>query len=230
MKRLKGVLIAVALGHALALPLGAQVTGALNQPEATSGIATNVTLDLRPHAEDIWVDGSVGKGFRPGFHEAGFSLGGGFGTHELGGVSPHDMVLARVYCGWVLGKVRGGDSWYRGNWELVQELFGGAQTYPGTRYVIGETTVFRYNFATGTRWVPFVDVGAGITATDIGQPDLALDFEFNLQAGPGVNYFWRRNCALTLQYRFIHLSCASIKTPNQGVNENVLYAGISWFF
>ena len=36
--------------------------------------------------------------------------------------------------------------------------------------------------------------------------------------------------ALTLQYRALHLSNAGIQEPNHGVNAQMFYAGLTWFF
>jgi hypothetical protein len=39
-----------------------------------------------------------------------------------------------------------------------------------------------------------------------------------------------KEVALTVQYRFIHLSDRDITRPNQGVNESTFSGGVSWFF
>jgi len=86
-------------------------------------------------------------------------------------------------CGWIYvlqlpcpWKERGeGDSiggqklesqWHRGNFESRLEFFGGMQFYPNVDtdgWFIGLTPHLRYDFATGTRWIPFVDAGAGVS-------------------------------------------------------------------
>lgn len=88
----------------------------------------------------------------------------------------------------------------------------------------------RYNFATGTRWIPFVDGGAGVTATSIGPPDLSGTFEFNLQAGTGIHCFLSDNLALSLEARYIHWSCAGIHQPNAGLNGVTGLLGLTFFF
>ncbi len=85
--------------------------------------------------------------------------------------------------------MHGQGHWYRGNLEGRLELFGGGQYSSETDWLVGLTHHLRYNFAIGTRWIPFFDVGAGVTATGIGPPDLSGTFEFNLQVGPGVHWF-----------------------------------------
>ena len=118
----------------------------------------------------------------------------------------------------MLGRVMGEGHWYRGNWELRGELFTGAQFSPDREWFVGFTPHLRYNFATGTRLIPFIDGGAGVTATSIGPPDLSGTFEFNLQAGGGALYFLSDHLALSVEARYVHWSCAGISDPNLGLN------------
>ncbi|MGH7866623.1 MAG: acyloxyacyl hydrolase, partial [Candidatus Dormibacteraceae bacterium] len=97
-------------------------------------------------------------------------------------------------------------------------------------WFIGLTPHLRYNFATGTRWVPFVDAGAGVTAMGISAPDVSGTFEFNLQASTGVRYFLRDNLALTSEVRYMHFSCGGLHSPNLGINTVAVLFGVSWFF
>lgn len=191
------------------------------------GADTSLKLS-RPSDDDIWVAG-VGEGFRRNSYEAGFALGVGLGV-PLSEHQTHDMALANLHYGWMFYDLTGKGKWYQGNWEFLGEFFGGGQYHPRNAYVAGLSTIFRYNFATGTRWVPFIDGGGGVSLTDIHRPDLSSTFQFNAQGGFGVNYFWRRNSAFLLQYRFLHLSNAGTEKPNGGVNTAVIYAGYNWFF
>jgi len=204
--------------------LSAFQPGNLTVP-AHVGRPGELTLD----SSGVWQD-DVGQGFRKGVSEAGLSLGVGVGMSIFGTTQAHDLALAKFYYGRIFSGVMAGDSWYRGNWEWVGEAFGGAQFNPREAYVVGLTPVLRYNFATGTRWVPFFDAGAGVTLTDIGRPDLGGVFQFNLQTGPGVRWFVGKDTVLTLQYRFLHISNASIQDPDHGVNTSVFYVGVSKFF
>jgi lipid A 3-O-deacylase len=52
-------------------------------------------------------------------------------------------------------------------------------------------------------------------------------FNFIEYGGLGVNYFVRKNTALTLEGRFRHLSNAGIASPNTGINTYFIVAGIS---
>ena len=177
----------------------------------------------------LWKAG-VGEGFNPGAHELELLAGGGVGMAIFGSKHRHDWIAGALQCGWVFTDVLGPDRWYRGNWELLAEVFGGEQFEPDWAYFVGAAPLLRYDFATGSRWVPFFDFGAGATATDIRNGDLSTTFEFNLQAGAGTHLFLRKDLALTLQYRFIHLSNAGIQFPNLGVNTSTFLLGVSWFF
>jgi hypothetical protein len=148
----------------------------------------------------------------------------------LGGRECHDLALAGISYGYMLGAVQGVDHWYRGNWEFRGELFSGGQFSPEPEWLVGLTPHLRYNFATGTRWIPFFDAGAGVSATSIGPPDLSHTFEFNLQAATGVRWFINDNLALGIEARYLHMSCAGINTPNLGLNNVNGMVGITWFF
>jgi hypothetical protein len=114
----------------------------------------------------------------------------------------------------MLDDVLGEGHWYRGNFEVRLELFTGAQFSPSTEWFVGLTPHLRYNFATGSRWIPFLDIGTGVTATGIAEPDLSGTFEFNLQGGGGLQWFLKPDLALGLQVHYTHWSCAGIHQPN----------------
>jgi hypothetical protein len=164
----------------------------------------------------------------PGFTNwtAGFTLGAGRGLNAMGSTQAHDLAIAAFRVGRLLDSERP----LIRHLELAGELWTGAQFHPDTAYVAGLTPMLRYRLLPGSRWTPFLDAGAGVTATDIGHPDLSTTFEFNLQAGGGLQWRWRRNAALLFQARYMHLSNASMDTPNLGVNSLLFSAGATWFF
>ena len=196
---------------------------------AAESSADGLDEPLTLPAPSLWQAG-VGEGFTRGAKELSLSGGIGFGSPIFGSIEHHDWVIGVVEFGWVFSEVQGKGHWYQGNFELLGDLFGGMQFHPEHAYLVGMAPILRYDFATGTRFVPFVDIGGGVTSTDIRNPDLSTPFEFNLQLGGGTHYFLRENLALTVQYRFIHLSNAGISSPNLGVNTSTIFAGVSWFF
>jgi len=158
------------------------------------------------------------------------SAGANYGIEALGGKEQHHLALISLTYGHMLGHTLGEGHWYRGNPEFRLELFGGAQFSPTSDSLIGLTPHLRYNFATGTVWVPFFDLGAGVTATSIGPPDLSGTFEFNLQAATGVQWFVKENMSLNLEMGYLHVSCGGIHDPNLGLNGVTGKLGLTFFF
>ena len=184
---------------------------------------------LQPAEASLWTNG-IGSGFLPSVQTFSLEAGGNYGLTIFGSRHAHDLALGDVSCSHMLGPVMGGNSWYRGNWEGRAELFAGAQFSPSNDWFIGLTPHLRYDLATGTRWIPFVDAGAGITVMGIDQPDLSSVFEFNLQAGTGVHWFVRDKLAVTVEARYFHISDAGMRRPNFGLNGVTGMIGLTWFF
>jgi len=212
----------------------ASVSRAAEQSEQASSATTNSipAPELSFSKSTIWQDG-VGNGFLASAQDFSVEAGAALGVSTFGSKEAHNLGLLSISYGHMLGRVVGGDHWYRGNFEGRLEVFGGMQYHPNIDtdgWFIGLTPHLRYNFATGTRWVPFFDVGAGVTATGIGPPDLSGTFEFNLQATIGVQYLLRDNLALTGDVSYMHMSCGGIHSPNLGINDVAFMLGVTWFF
>ncbi|MFZ0829498.1 MAG: acyloxyacyl hydrolase [Verrucomicrobiia bacterium] len=218
------VAILIVVWTAVAAPLLGAEPG---QVPTNSESGPAVMFASRP--ANLW-QGEVGEGFRSSVQTLSLTAGATAGFQAFGGQQDHDLALASLSYGHMLGQVVGDDHWYRGNWELRGEFFGGSQFSPSSYWLVGLTPHLRFNLATGTRWVPFVDGGAGVTATGIGPPDLSGIFEFNLQVNTGVNWFVRNNLALTIEAGYMHISCAGIHDPNQGLNCAKGMVGLTCFF
>jgi len=214
----------------------AQNPGSTNPPpqaapslSASTNIMPASKLSLQPARESIWENG-IGEGFRSDAQSITVGAGVTYGIAAFGSREQHHLAMGSLTYGHMLGGVVGEGHWYRGNPEFRLELFSGAQFQPDTGWLVGLTPHLRYNFATGTRWIPFVDGGAGVTATSIGPPDLSGTFEFNLQAGTGIYWFLKDHLALSLEARYIHWSCAGIHQPNSGLNGVTGLLGLTYFF
>jgi lipid A 3-O-deacylase len=180
-------------------------------------------------ASNLWEAG-VGEGFRSSVHTLSTEVGAIQGFGLFGSLQAHDLALISISYGHMLGHTVGKGHFYRGNWELRGELFGGAQFSPSSEWVVGLTPHLRYNFATGSRFIPFLDAGTGVTATSIRPPDLSNTFEFNLQGTAGMHVFLRDDLALTLEARLLHMSCAGISSPNRGLNGLGGMIGLTFLF
>jgi hypothetical protein len=213
---------------------GARISIAAQAPTQTSSTNSlaKIAAETVEPKSTIWQNG-IGEGFLPCVQDFSIEAGIAPGMATFGSRQAHNLALLSLSYGHMLGHVMGEGHWYRGNFEGRLELFGGAQFRPDVDadgWLVGLTPHLRYNFATGTRWIPFLDGGAGVTATGIGQPDLSGTFEFNLQASTGVRWFLRDDFALTGEVRYMHLSCAGIHQPNLGINNVGFFVGVTWFF
>jgi len=191
--------------------------------------ALDVDLKLQQPHPSAWLDDLSG-GFSKDTGEVSLSLGAGFGVKAFGGTVKHDLALSQASAGWFITDTVAKDKWWRGNWELLGELFAGGQFQPRDRSFVGLTPMIRYNFVTGSHWVPFLDGGAGLTYTDIRHPDLSTLFEFNVQPGVGTHFLLNKDTALTLQYRWLHFSNDQIENPNHGVNTEMFLVGLTRLF
>ena len=198
------------------------------QPSPLTGAAMP-EFKLESERKSIWENG-IGEGSRPEAQSISLGVGATYGFAAFGSHEAHDLALISLTYGHMLGHAQGEGHWYRGNLEFRLELFTGAQFSPSSEWLVGLAPHLRYNFATGTRWIPFLDGGAGVTATGIGPPDLSGIFEFNLQVGAGVQWFLKQNVALSLEARYVHWSCAGLSKPNLGLNGVTGMLGLSFFF
>ena len=219
-----------ALGAVLALVTVPGVTAELGlNPPTVPESAEFRACDLDEPIPSIWL-GEPGAGFRSTVRTVSLLAGGAVGPAMMGSQEHHHLALVSVAYGHMFAPLQAEDHWWRGNFEGRLELFGGIQVAPDHSWLVGITPHLRYNLATGSRWTPFVDAGAGFTLTDIGAPDVGNLFEFNLQGTIGVHYHWRDDLALTFEARYMHLSNAGISNDNYGVNVLVAVFGVTRFF
>ncbi len=82
----------------------------------------------------------------------------------------------------------------------------------------------------GRSWAPFLFAGLGVAWGDFfqGTEEISTAFEFILQAGAGIEYFFANGTALNFNYRFWHLSNSGIKGRNVGTNTHVFSLGYSF--
>jgi lipid A 3-O-deacylase len=209
----------------IGMALGAAAETAVTTPVQSNGIHPQTRFTR----QTVWEMG-IGSGFRKDAMEAAIAVGAGPGSNAFGSRRTHDLTLVSGSVGWVFSDVVGRDRWWRGNFELVGELFSGWQFHPSNRYFVGLTPLLRYNFATGSRWAPFIDLGAGVSVTNIGKPDLSSKFQFNVQGGAGVRYFILDDMAVMVLYRYLHFFNADLQKPNTGANTHTFRIGLGWFF
>ena len=170
-----------------------------------------------------------------GFGRQSFGISGGYGLAlPVGGTDGPELEdIQFVYATprWAIGisDPLGGRSWYRGNFELLLE---GTFLYmfePKSGIAGGIAPGLRYNFLTNTRFIPFFFAGVGFIALDADLARQSDGLNFILQSGVGLHYFITQQTALTGEWRFHHISNASIHDKNAGINSSVFMLGVTFF-
>ena len=80
------------------------------------------------------------------------------------------------------------------------------------------------------RFQPYVKSGLGMIYMSQHTLDQNTQFNFLINGGTGFHYFFKKQCALTLEYRFRHASNAGIKQPNGGIDTHSCLLGIAYLF
>ena len=92
---------------------------------------------------------------------------------------------------------------------------------------------FRFIFFPSSRVKPFAQVGVGFLVTNKAVPlPKSRNFQFTGDFGGGLIIHTSRKRALTLSYRYFHISNANLsgKEHNVGFNANVFAIGYSFFY
>lgn len=167
-----------------------------------------------------------------GTHEFGF-LSGYWQGNNIFGNEPSANRSA-VYFLPQLGQVLTheiGSGWTTGNIELLIEPLAAHYYQPFSASAFGGSLMVKYNFLDFGRWMPFWDGGAGMLWTDLAPRirEQSTPFNFVLQTGPGVSYLVTEHTAVTIGFRFHHISNAGIGERNIGLNAWLFNVGISFF-
>ena len=173
--------------------------------------------------------------FEKGRHEFQLGLGYNFAINSDTATRPdiQDLNLYARY-GWMLTSPSGGGI-FRGNLELLAELFvGGVTSGPGD-IMAGASLLLRYNFVQeNSKWVPYFQIGVGGVYSDIYEDKVqrlvGQAIEFNLQGGFGLRYLINNHLAAYLEANYRHISNADTADRNNGLNSIGVQAGVSWFF
>ena len=125
------------------------------------------------------------------------------------------------------------DAWYRGNVQLVGELFIAEifNTVGGGSIVIGPNVLVRYNFIQpGWRIVPYIQAGPGLVYTDTENNSIGLNHCFQLNGAVGLRYLLNEDWSVSVEADWHHMSNANIGHSNLGSDELGGQLGVSYFF
>ena len=105
------------------------------------------------------------------------------------------------------------------------------QHTPGA-FIQGISPLLRWRFADRPNWDWFVEVGPGVSWSDLDTPPSGTRFNYLFQAGAGAIKQIGSTQSLVLAYRFLHLSNnhREGRTRNPDLEMMGLYAGWSFSF
>jgi len=124
-----------------------------------------------------------------------------------------------------------GRGWYRGQFEHVLELPLHLVVDPKTRIMTGGNLLAKWNF-TGLaedHLIPYIFAGGGVLYVDLGLPTMGSRLDFSYGGGTGIQYLFRKDLAVSAEYRYHHISNAGTAEPNEPLNSSKVLFGISLF-
>lgn len=77
---------------------------------------------------------------------------------------------------------------------------------------------------------PYIKAGIGMLYMTQHTREQSTQFNFFETGGVGMHYFLTEKTALTLEYRYRHVSNSGIKDPNHGINSQFALAGLAYRF
>lgn len=136
-------------------------------------------------------------------------------------------VIPRV--GFYLSDEIGKGSWYQGRHELMLELPYHMAVNYGGRSMVGGYAIGHWRFTSLDTVVPYVLGGGGLLFVDLGLPTMGTKLCFSYQGGTGLQYLINKDTAVSMEYRYHHISNAGTGHPNEPINSNKILLGISFY-
>ena len=171
----------------------------------------------------------------PGPLTAGtFEVGGAFGFSVSHNTSNHDLQTVYGYQG--LFRLGGlvtdehGEGALKGNFELILEPTYIHLDAKPSADVGGSSLLARWLFSGNNTVRPYLEAGGGVLAGKTELRQTNCDVNFILEAGPGVLVFVNERTAITVGYRFQHISNGGTCSSNLGLNSSMGIVGVSYFF
>ena len=104
-------------------------------------------------------------------------------------------------------------------------------TNPDSNMEVGTSFLFKFGLLPESSKIqPYIKAGVGIIYISQHTLDQSTQYNFSSHFGAGFHYFFKKGRALSLEYRFRHLSNAGIKHPNSGIDNHFCLLGITRLF
>lgn len=156
----------------------------------------------------------------------------GYGiTHRGFGATKTQVQTADVIAraGFFLSDEVGKGHWWQGRHELFTEIPFHLVVDPQVRGMTGGYLLGSWKFTSFDSFAPYVFAGGGVVYTDLKLPTMGTRLDFSFQGGTGLQWFVANKTALSLEYRYHHISNAGTATPNEPLNSSKILLGVVWF-
>jgi opacity protein-like surface antigen len=94
----------------------------------------------------------------------------------------------------------------------------------------GVAALVRWIFTGSGRIRPYIEAGGGVLGGRTHFRETRCDRNFVAEGGPGVLVFVSDRVALSVGYRFQHISDADTCSENLGINSSVVVGGLTYLF
>jgi hypothetical protein len=113
--------------------------------------------------------------------------------------------------------------------KFVVEAWVAGVHNPSDAFEFGINPVtFKLAYDRGQTVVPYFHGGVGVMYTSLQGIGLGGPFEFDEVVGVGFDVFVRRDLAVSLGYRFRHVSNADLGSENFGLDTHFVLLGVDW--
>ena len=120
---------------------------------------------------------------------------------------------------------------YPGLLQFIIEPFYSYVWNPDKNMEIGNNFVIKLGITSQyMKFQPYLKLSTGFIYITQDTREQSTHFNFNEYLGLGAHYFFKKDIAFTLEYRYRHISNIGIKQPNTGINTNFTICGVSFLF
>ncbi len=118
----------------------------------------------------------------------------------------------------------------KGLLELVYEPYIGGIISPDSNVEFALPFFLKYGFPLTDRFYPYIEAGTGPYYMSLQTYEQSTQFNFVSAGGAGVIFFLKDDLALNAGARYRHVSNASIKEPNGGIEAWEYLLGVSLYY
>jgi hypothetical protein len=118
----------------------------------------------------------------------------------------------------------------KGFTEIILEPFLNTVITPNTNIEAGCTILMKYAYPLTEKLYPYGIAGGGVIYFTQHTREQGAQYGFNPQVGTGITYFFQKDLALSVEYRYRHMSNGGLKQPNTGVNIGMVLISLSKYY